>query len=109
MDTLASKVKSILRKEGHISIMKLIEGGEYTSEEVLVEAIRINHSDLVDMLMDEYVELRTTPQILDKIFYLTNLTHIPKLKQTVLSYLPSALRVKYSNLRLASALKNETA
>ncbi len=113
MNTLSSKVKSILRKEGYISIMNLVEEKEYTSEEVLIEAIRINHADLVDMLMDEYVELRTTPKILDKIFYLTNLTHIPRLKEIILSHLPPTLRVQYSNLRLvvASAVsfqKNET-
>ncbi len=105
MDTLALKVRSILRREGYISIMNLIESKEYTPEEILVEAIRINHADLVDMLMDEYAELRTTPRILDKIFYLTNLTHIPRLKEIVLSYLPRTLRVRYSNIRLARKSK----
>jgi hypothetical protein len=101
MNTLALKVRSILRREGYISIMNLIESKEYAPEEILIEAIRINHADLVDMLMDEYAELRTTPRILDKIFYLTNLTHIPRLKEIVLSYLPPTLRVRYSNIRLA--------
>lgn len=118
MRTLASKVKSILRKEGYISIMNLVDDKEYTPEEILVEAIRINHADLVDMLMDEYAELKIASS-LDKIFYLTNLTHNARLKKIILSHLPPELRVKYGNLRLARRpldrpssgrlLKNETA
>ena len=106
MTRLTTRLRSILRLEGYIGTMNLIEQQEYTPVEVLVEAIRIHHVDLVDMLMDEYSELRT-PRVADKIFYLTNLTHYPKLTKTVLSHLPSPLRSRYGVLRLVDK-KNET-
>lgn len=92
MISLATRLKRIIRSEGYISSMNLVEQNEYTSEQVLFEAIRLNHSDLVDMLLDEYPELKNTPRILDKIFYLTN----PKLTNIVLSYLPQHLKNRYA-------------
>lgn len=100
MASFASQLRKIIRQEGYISVLGLTEDKHYTPEKVLLEAIGIQHIDLVDMLMDEYPELHTR-RVLDEMFYFTNLTHYPKVVKVVLSHLSPQTKTRYTNIKLA--------